>query len=90
MSNHIPNSTLKEKKLNLTNKATNLDDINLDEFTKNQKRKKEEAILVYNEIMEVFKKYNMSVQDTYYILASILEGIYAYSLLDELGLTTNK
>lgn len=91
MSNHIPNSKLKEKKLNINKQKTvNIDNVDLNELTKEQRRKREQALLVYNDIMDVFKKHNTSVNDTYYILASILESIYAYSILDDLGIKNLK
>lgn len=91
MSNHIPKNNLKEKKLNLTKKnAIFIDEIDMNEISKKSKVQTEEAINIYLEIMEVFKNHDTSLREAYLILASIMESIYTYSIMEEFGIKTDK
>lgn len=83
---HIPSNKLKEKKLNINSKAVNLEDIDLTELTKEKKMQTEKAIAIYSQIMEIFNENNTTIQEAYYILASILDSIYTYSVFEELGM----
>lgn len=91
MSNHIPKNNLKEKKLNLTKKnAIIIDEIDMNEIAKKSKAQTEEAINIYAEIMEVFKNHDTNLREAYLILASIMESIYTYSIMEDFGINIDK
>lgn len=91
MSNHIPKNNLKEKKLNITKKnAIFIDEIDMNEISKKSKAQTEEAINIYSEIMKVFENHDTSLREAYLILASIMESIYTYSIMEDFGINIDK
>ena len=66
---------MKETPMNLKDKYKEIEQKDIDK-----------ALSINREILEVFIKYKCTVNETYVILASMLESIYVESLLKEFGL----